>query len=138
MRWVISSGISLETTEITPQPPRAISGRAMASSPERTRKSSGTRVQYRGHLRDASRCFLDADDVIDSGEALYGWRLDVHTSTASHAVKNDGQGGGARDRAIVLVKTFLGRLVVVGRDGKNAVDADAASSPASAITSAVL
>jgi hypothetical protein len=94
----------------------------MASSPEREVFRHG--VQYRGHLRNAPRCFLDADDVVDFGETLHGGRIDVHARTACHAVKNDGQSDGARDRAIVLVKTFLGRLVVVGRDRKDAVDAD--------------
>ena len=87
-------------------------------------KSSRHGVQYRGHLRDASRCLLNADNVIDFGESLYGRWLDVHASTSRHAVKNNRQAGGARDRAIMLVKTFLGRLVVVGRDRKDAVDAD--------------
>src|ERR1700719_5367491 len=81
-------------------------------------------VQYRGHLRHAPRCFLDAHDVIDPCEALYGRRIDVHPGTACDAVKDDGQGDGARDGTIVLVKTFLGWLVVVGRDGKDAIDAD--------------
>ena len=39
---VISAGISLEATEITPRPPSAVSGIVMASSPESTMKSAGT------------------------------------------------------------------------------------------------
>ena len=38
----MAKGTSLETTEMTPTPPRAISGRVIASSPESTAKSSGT------------------------------------------------------------------------------------------------
>src|SRR5579864_5399186 len=38
----ISLGISFEQTEIMPTPPRAITGIVMASSPEKTRKLSGT------------------------------------------------------------------------------------------------
>src|SRR5581483_148350 len=38
----ISAGISLDATEITPVPPREITGSVMASSPEKTRKSPGT------------------------------------------------------------------------------------------------
>ena len=41
----ISRGISFEATEITPVPPREITGRVMASSPEKTRKCSGTALQ---------------------------------------------------------------------------------------------
>src|ERR1700719_1840464 len=44
-RRVISAGISLEATEIRPQPPREIRGSVKESSPERTRKSLGTRLR---------------------------------------------------------------------------------------------
>ena len=41
----ISAGISLDTTETTPRPPSAISGKVMASSPDSTTNSSGTRFR---------------------------------------------------------------------------------------------
>ena len=43
----MSPGISFETTEITPSPPKAISGRVIESSPESTEKPSGTDWQIR-------------------------------------------------------------------------------------------
>ena len=42
---VISAGTTLDATEITPRPPTAITGSAIASSPLSTRKSSGMRAQ---------------------------------------------------------------------------------------------
>src|SRR6266849_1293896 len=45
VRRTISAGISFETTEMTPRPPRAMSGSVMASSPERTMNSSGTALR---------------------------------------------------------------------------------------------
>ena len=41
----ISRGISFEATEIIPAPPSEITGSVMASSPEKTRKCSGTALQ---------------------------------------------------------------------------------------------
>src|SRR5437879_3446520 len=48
MSSVISAGISLETTDIRPLPPRAMMGSASASSPERTTKSSGKWLSMEG------------------------------------------------------------------------------------------
>src|ERR1041385_3192197 len=41
----ISAGISFDATEITPTPPKAITGNVTASSPESTQKLSGTSPQ---------------------------------------------------------------------------------------------
>ena len=49
-RALMSRGISLETTEINPRPPSAMSASAVESSPEKTRKSSGSAVISRAIL----------------------------------------------------------------------------------------
>ncbi len=65
MREVISAGISLATTEITPWPPRAMTGSAMASSPERTEKFSGAWLDDCGDLADVAGGFFYAGDIFD-------------------------------------------------------------------------
>src|SRR6267143_4005104 len=73
-------------------------------------------IEYRCHLGDVTRGFLDANNIFDFGEALHGRRLDVHAGAALHAVQNNRQGRGLGDGAIVLEQPFLRRLVVIGCD----------------------
>jgi len=49
-----------------------------------------TRFEDGAHLGDAAGGFLDADDVLDLGEAENGGRLDVDAGAALNAVENDG------------------------------------------------
>src|SRR5208282_3432265 len=71
------------------------------------------------HLRNASRGFLDADDVVDFGEALHGGRLDVDAGAAGNVVKDDRQRNGCGDRFVVLVQALLRGLVVIRADGED-------------------
>ena len=59
------------------------------------------------------------------GEARERRRFDVHAGAALHAVDDDRQRHGGGDGLVVLVEAFLRGLVVIGRDGENAVDAEA-------------
>ena len=133
------AGISLDTTETTPWPPSAISGIVMRVVAGEHREVWRHLVHHRRHLTDIAGGFLDADDVVDFREPLQRGRLDVHAGAALHAVDNDGKFHRRRDRFVVLVQAFLRRLVVIRRDGENAVDAHGLRrSLASSITSAVL
>ncbi len=49
--------------------------------------------------------------------------LDVHAGAALHAVDDDRQADGGGDGFVVLVQAFLRGLVVVRRDGEDAVRA---------------
>ena len=66
---------------------------------------------------------LTPDDVVDFRKPLQRGRLDVHAGAALHAIYNDGQLDRRCDRLVVLVQTFLRRLVVIRRDGENAIGA---------------
>src|SRR5208337_3744120 len=68
--------------------------------------------------------FLDTDNIFDLREALDGGRLDVDAGAALHAVQNDGEADGFGDGLEMLVEALLRGLVVVGRDGENAVGAE--------------
>ena len=129
LRQLASSraGISFETTEMMPRPPSAISGMVMASSPERTVNVRRNLVDHRGHLADVARRFLHADDVVDLRQALQRGRLDVDAGAALHAVDDDRQRDAGGDRFVVLIQAFLRGLVVVRRDGEDAVARPAAS-----------
>ncbi len=70
---VISPGISFETTEITPRPPRAIRGMVMESSPQSTAKFGRNLMHHRRHLADVAGGFLHADDVVDFRRAASAW-----------------------------------------------------------------
>src|SRR5205823_3637841 len=78
-------------------------------------------IENRSHLRDVTGGFLEADNIFNFGEALHRARLDVHAGAALHAVKNDGQGHGFGDGAIVLEEALLGGFVVIRSDRENAV-----------------
>ena len=79
------------------------------------------------------------DDVVDLREALQRCGLDVDAGAALHAVDDDRESDGRGDRLVVLVQAFLRGLVVVRRDGEDAVGAQALRLPrASSITSCVL
>ena len=116
--------------EFRSRPPRSrrgrrarISGMVMASSPREHGEIAADFVEHRRHLADVARGFLHADDVVDFGEALQRGRLDVDAGAALHAVDDDGQADGGGDGFVVLIQAFLRGLVVVRRDGENAVGA---------------
>src|SRR5260221_178370 len=83
----------------------------------------GHRVCQCRHLRNISGSFLDAHDVFHRGQTIYRRWLEVGAAAAGYVVKNNRQSRGARDGAIVLVEAFLRGLVVIRRDGKQAVGA---------------
>src|SRR5579883_681875 len=82
-------------------------------------------VQHVGHLRDVTGGFFDADDVFDLRQAHERRRLHVDAGAPLHAIDNDWQRHSSRDGAVVLEKTLLRGLVVVGRHGEDTVHADA-------------
>src|SRR6266403_27440 len=84
----------------------------------------GNEIEDGAHLGDAAGGFLDADDVLDLGEAENGGRLDVDASAALNAVENDGYVDSRGDSFKVLEEAFLCGLVVVGSDGEDAVGAE--------------
>src|SRR5205823_9078581 len=83
----------------------------------------GHGVENRCHLRDIARGLLDTDDVLDLRQPLHRGRLEVHARASLHAVENDRQRYGLRDRAIVLEKALLRRLVVIRCDRENSIGA---------------
>ena len=108
---------------MTPRPPTAISGNAIASSPDNTRKSAGTARQT-SHI-----CCMFPDASFTP--TMFGMRrqahkrrdLDVHARPARDVVDHDRQRGALGNRAVVLVEAFLRRLVVVRRHRQEAVGA---------------
>jgi hypothetical protein len=54
----------------------------------------GDGVEDSGHLSDVSRGFLDADDVFEAGEVLYGGGFDVDASAPLNAIENNGKRNG--------------------------------------------
>src|SRR5215813_1688203 len=80
-------------------------------------------VSQCGHLSDVSRGFLDADDVGDHGKPFHRRRLQVRAASSRHVVEDDWQTRRPCDSAVVLIKAFLRRLVVVGRNGKQSIGA---------------
>src|ERR1019366_3890274 len=106
-----------------------------AASPERGQRDGdgvvagkhdeigGDFVQHGRHLADVAAGFLDAYDVVELGEARQSAGLQVDAGAPLHAVDDDGQAGGRRNRAVVLVEAFLGGFVVIGGDGEDAVGA---------------
>ena len=75
----ISAGASFDATEITPRPPIAITGTVIGSSPLSSRKPSGAVADDVGHLDDAARRLLDADDVRRSAPAGSPWATSMFT-----------------------------------------------------------
>src|SRR6266404_1016054 len=84
----------------------------------------GNEVEDGAHLGDAAGGFLDADDVLDLGEAENGRRLNIDAGAALNAVENDRQVYRGGDGFEVLEEAFLRGLVVVGSDGEDAVGAE--------------
>src|SRR5712692_5721975 len=76
-----------------------------------------------GHLADVARGLFDAHDVIYLGESFERGRLHVYTCSPLYAIDHHREGHGRGDSLEVLVETFLGRLVVIGRDREDAVHA---------------
>ena len=112
--FVISAGISFETTEITPRPPSAIERQSQGIIARQHHEIVRHAIQNRRHLRDISGRFLDAHDVRRiRRQALHRQRFDVHARASLHAVKNNRQLNGCRDGLEVLKQTFLRRLVVI-------------------------
>src|SRR6185369_7122589 len=65
------------------------------------------------------------DDVVDFRETLESGGLDIDAGAPLNAVHDDWQRHSAGDRLEVLDEPFLRRLVVVRRDGQDAVGAHA-------------
>src|ERR1051325_625615 len=82
-------------------------------------------MNYLRHLPDIARGFFHAGDVFQRAEARQRARLDIDTSASLNAVDDDRNADRTRDCFVVLVQSFLGGLVVVGRDGEDAVGAHA-------------
>src|ERR1700756_2174813 len=75
----------------------------------------------RGHLRDASGCFLDAYDHLYLCKTPNGSGFNIDACASGDVVKQNGFGHGLRNGAEVLVKTFLSWLVVVRSNGEDSV-----------------
>ena len=121
----ISAGTSFETTETIPRPPTDITGSVSASSPDSTRKSSGTARQI-SHicvtLPDASftpTMFGDRAQADDGGD------VHVDAGAAGDVVDDDRQRHRVGDRLVMLEQPFRRGLVVVRRDRQDAVGAGA-------------
>ena len=119
----ISAGTSFDATEMMPRPPIAISGSVSASSPDSTRKSSGTLRQISAicvTLPDASLTPTMFGIVASLSER---GRIDVAAGAARHVVDDDRQRRAVGDRLVVRVEAFGRRPVVVRRHGQQAVRA---------------
>src|ERR1700691_2196909 len=78
----------------------------------------------RGDLANVAGGFFHAGDVFDLREAFQRCWLDVDARAALHAVDDYGDGDCGGNGFVMLIETFLGGLVVVGRDGEDAVGAE--------------
>jgi len=68
-------------------------------------------------LRNVAGCFLNANDVRNLSQPQQGGGLDVDGGARLHAIDNNRQRGGFGDGAVMLIESFLRRLVVVRGDG---------------------
>ena len=125
---VISAGISLDATEITPRPPIAINGSVIASSPESTRNSSGTQFRIVAICPTFPEASLIPTMLRNLRQPRHGGRFDVHPRAPLHAVQNNRQIDRFGNGFKMLIQTFLRRLVVIRSNGK-----DAARRPASPV-----
>ena len=123
---VISAGISFEATEIIPRPPSAISGIVIASSPLKHVEAFGKLMHHCAIWPMLPEASFTPTILSISRQALQRRRLHVHAGAPLHAIDNDRQRHRRGDRFVVLIQALLRGLVVVRRDGQNAVDAHVA------------
>ena len=81
-------------------------------------------AEDRAHLGDVAGSFFYADDVFDLRKTENGGGFDVDAGAALDAVEDYGESDVGGDGLEVLVEAFLGGLIVVRRDGKDAVGAE--------------
>ena len=83
------------------------------------------RAAYFCNLRQVATGLFHARDVRDFCEAPNCDRFDIRRRASGHVVENDRLVCRFRNRFEMLILTFLGGLVVVGRGGKDSVHASA-------------
>ena len=75
------------------------------------------------HLTDVARRFLDGHDVLEvAGQAKGGFGGHVHTGTSRYIVEHDRQVCSFGHGLVVLVDTFLRRLIIIRYNDQEGID----------------
>ena len=111
----VSWGTILATTEITPFPPMDNMGRVRLSSPEsRVILSPASLIISAICPRSPEASFI-ATTSGSSAKPCHGFGQHIDTGPARDVIEHLGKGDGLGNGLEMLVKAFLGRLVIIGR-----------------------
>ena len=106
-----------------PTPPSPMTASVIASSPEKTRKSSGTAAHTSAICEMLPLASFTPDDVGNLSQAQQRRSFDVRSGATGDVVQHQRLGRRFGNRLEVLVDAFLRGLVVVGRCGQDVVHA---------------
>ena len=75
------------------------------------------------HLSDIARCFLNSDNVFKiTGQTESGFSSHVNTSTSRYIVKHNREFGCFSHCLVMLVDTFLRRLIIIRYDNEQCIN----------------